>query len=54
MGAEISALNENEISVLKEDISKKSIECKWVFKKKKDENGSVTKYKVRMVARGFP
>jgi len=29
------------------------ISCKWVFKYKHDENGNITKRKVRLVARGF-
>lgn len=29
------------------------IDCKWVFKVKKDNKGNITKYKARLVARGF-
>jgi hypothetical protein len=32
---------------------RKLIGCKWVFTKKYDENGDVTKYKARLVAQGF-
>ena len=34
-------------------IGRKPIGCKWVFKLKKDENGNVTKYKARIVAKGY-
>ena len=29
------------------------IGCRWVYKKKKDENGNVKKYKARLVAKGY-
>jgi hypothetical protein len=29
------------------------VSTKWIFNKKKDENGRVKKYKARLVARGF-
>jgi hypothetical protein len=31
----------------------KVVECKWIFKKKKDADGNVTIYKARLVAKGF-
>ena len=31
----------------------KPIGCKWIFKTKRDANGNVEKYKVRLVAKGF-
>ena len=31
----------------------KPIGCKWIFKKKYDLDGSIDKYKVRLVAKGF-
>ena len=55
MQAEISALEENEtwFLVKSEDIKNKVIECKWVYKRKRDEFGNETTYKARLVARGF-
>jgi hypothetical protein len=32
---------------------RKPIGCKWVFVKKRDENGKLIKYKARLVAQGF-
>ena len=32
---------------------RKTIGCKWVFAKKRDENGHVIKFKARLVAQGF-
>ncbi|KAG5866664.1 hypothetical protein JTB14_016898 [Gonioctena quinquepunctata] len=53
--AEINALQENDTWVCEEDETgeNKVIECKWVFKRKKDENGKVVSYKARLIARGF-
>jgi Reverse transcriptase (RNA-dependent DNA polymerase) len=32
---------------------RKPVTCKWVFKLKKNPDGSILKYKIRLVARGF-
>ncbi|POM63711.1 Polyprotein [Phytophthora palmivora] len=32
---------------------KRTVDCRWVFAKKRDENGRVTRYKARLVAKGF-
>ena len=31
----------------------KSIGCKWIFKKKFEPDGSINKYKTRLVAKGY-
>ncbi|WVY96775.1 hypothetical protein V8G54_028926 [Vigna mungo] len=40
-------------SVNSDQLRKRSIDVKWVFKKKLNPDGSVSKYKARLVARGF-
>ena len=32
---------------------REAVGCKWVYLRKKDENGNITKYKARLVAQGF-
>ena len=31
----------------------KSIDCKWIFKTKRDSKGNTERYKVSLVAKGF-
>lgn len=56
MDNEIKALEENETwSNVKSDSGdvKKVIQCKWVYRKKVDQQNEDVKYKARLVARGF-
>jgi hypothetical protein len=54
MDEEMAALDANatwELVTLPED--KKVIRCKWVYKVKHNADGSVSRYKVRLVAKGY-
>jgi hypothetical protein len=54
MDEEVAALDANatwELVVLPED--KKAIRCKWVYKIKHNADRSVSRYKVRLVAKGY-
>lgn len=53
MGSEYGALEENQTWTI-EDLppGKKEIGCQWIFKVKFKSNGTVEKYKVRLVAMG--
>ena len=54
MDAEMNQLNEMR-TWKKEDLPEewKAIGCRWVFARKKDEQGKIVKYKARLVAQGF-
>ena len=43
----------NTWSVVEQNASMNVIDAKWVFTKKRDENGIVKRFKARLVARGF-
>ena len=51
---EFVALMRNKIwSLVSLPNGRKTIGCKWVFKVKENSNGTINKYKVRLVAKGF-
>lgn len=51
---EIKALEDNETWTCNEKpYENRVVECKWVFKRKRNESGSVVKHKARLVAKGF-
>jgi hypothetical protein len=54
MKAEISALEENNTWIVTDlPPNKHPIGCKWVYKVKHKSNGSVERYKTRLVAKGY-
>ena len=51
---EMNALKKNDTwEIVELPKGKKVVECKWVFTIKSKANGSVERYKVRLVAKGF-
>lgn len=54
MKEEYESLLKNETWTLEQlPTGKKAIGCKWVYKRKTNENGETTRYKARLVAQGF-
>ncbi len=54
MDEEMVALDANatwELVALPED--KKAMGCKWLYKVKHNANGSVNKYKIKLVTKGY-
>ena len=54
MDEEMSALKENKtwsLSLMPAEM--KPVACKWIFKRKRDPGGAVTRLKARLVAKGF-
>jgi hypothetical protein len=51
---ELASIEKNQTWELVElPPNKKAIQVKWVFKLKLNPNGTIAKYKARLVARGF-
>jgi len=54
MQSEIESMGDNQVWNLVDPTNGvKTIECKWIYKKKKDMDGNVHIYKARLVAKGF-
>jgi hypothetical protein len=54
MRSEIDSISENQVwNLVDQPDGVKSIECKWIYKKKNDMDGNVHVYKARLVAKGF-
>ena len=54
MNKEIESLKANKVYDLVElPSNKKTVGCKWVFKRKINADGSIERYKARLVAQGF-
>jgi hypothetical protein len=46
-------LDNGTIEAVPRPVDRRVISSRYVFKKKTDENGAISKYKTRIVARGF-
>ena len=54
MKSEIDSMNENQVwNLVDLPDGHRTIECKWIYKKKIDMDGNVHIYKARLVAKGF-
>jgi len=54
MRSEIDSMGDNQVWNLVDPLDwVRPIECKWIYKKKKDMDGNVHVYKARLVAKGF-
>jgi hypothetical protein len=54
MNSELQALIDNQTwSLVPLPPGKHPISCKWVYRIKRNADGSVVRYKARLVARGF-
>lgn len=54
MKNELNALKKNEIwDVTSLPIGKRPIGCKWIYKTKRNLNGSINKHKARLLAKGY-
>lgn len=53
MKTEMKSLKENDVWELVLPSGRKTVESKWVYKTKIDENGTVERYKARLVAQGY-
>ena len=54
MRSEIDSMGHNQVwNLVDPPDGVRPIECKWIFKKKRDMDGNVSVYKARLVAKGF-
>ena len=54
METEMTSLRENHVwDLVNLPVGKKTVESKWVYKVKTGADGSVQRYKARLVAQGF-
>ncbi|CAH1415477.1 unnamed protein product [Lactuca virosa] len=54
MDIEIQSMYDNQVWNLVDNVpGRKTVGCKWIFKKKTDMDGKVHTYKARLVAKGF-
>ena len=54
MRSELKSMDDNQVwNLVDLPDGARSIECKWVFKRKTDQGGNLSVYKARLVAKGF-
>lgn len=50
----MNSMTSNQVwDIIKFPNDVKAIECKWVFKRKRDSQGNIERYKERLVVKGF-
>ena len=54
MKEELKVIEKSKTRELVWRTNKKPIDVKWIYKVKQRPNSEITKYKARLVARGFP
>ena len=54
MDEELSALQRNEVwELVRAPADRQPIDCKWIYKLKRDGEGNINRYRARLVVRGF-
>ena len=54
MKEELKSMDDNNVWEMMElPKDSKRVDCKWVFKAKRDSKGNVERYKARLVAKGY-
>ena len=50
---ELSSMEQQDVWTIVPRLRRRTVGCRWVFVKKRNEYGEITRYKPRLVAKGF-